>query len=238
MHDGRTMIDPGCMRSLCELQQRIEAGDLPLTVITRAGGGIDPDADGFHRHSRPTLLICLDGRLRIAAREEHDIAAGEAVLIHPGAWHRHQPPQAGGPCYVQLGALGSDGDVLCVRGERHWWGRVADPACAGRLLRLALLTRAGGADGVARTLARALFRRVLRRRIDHIVWDETAFRMLGFLWSNLHRPIAARDVALASGAGRTWAFKVFKASFGCTPMALLRGEREALARSLAALGGD
>jgi quercetin dioxygenase-like cupin family protein len=62
----------------------------------------------WHTHSGPQWLFIVDGRVRVQKWGEgvHDLAAGDAVVIHPGEkhWHGAMPGERGAHIAVNINA--------------------------------------------------------------------------------------------------------------------------------------
>lgn len=190
-------------------------------------GWRDPAADGpGHLHHIPTLVVCLDGTVRVERPGERvDLAPGEVLAIAPGVWHRHHGPRGRSVAWMQGFAAGFS-DVLCWDAEGWWSGAV--PTQPSLLLMERLLAHPGP------DVACDLLRQVLREEIaPRDGGDHPAVRaMLRTFWSGLHRGISAEDLVRASGLARSRAWQLFTQAYGVPPHRALLDARRSLAQGL------
>lgn len=191
--------------------------------------------DGGHLHANPTTVVCLAGVVRITApRLRLDLAAGEALVIAPGVWHRHAPLRSGAVWFGQ-GFLAAWSDVILGDGERCWTGQV--PSQPSRRL----CEQALGEDDDARRQQRfgELLAQVLTESVAHQAFAHPALRaMLARMWSGLHRGVTVDDVLRASSLSRAQAYRVFAAGYGVPPKEALETARVWLAAELLAGGSS
>src|SRR3954470_12289820 len=86
-----------------------------------------PAGDG-HMHANPTAVVCLTGVVRVSRPgRKIDLKPGEALLIAPGIWHRHEPLRPGS-VWFGLGYLSAWSDVMLGDDQREWHGKLpAEP---------------------------------------------------------------------------------------------------------------
>ena len=187
-----------------------------------------PSVLGLHQHAVPTVVGCLQGVVRLSWHGgQRDLTPGELVVVAPAAWHVHEPLRPGSACWAQ-GLVFDASDVLLLTVERHW--SVYLPAGLPAHLLQALLIesdperrRGLGSDLMQEcTSSRSLLREV----------PPAAWRMAQRMWSGLHRPLTAQEVLAASGLGERQAHRLFVASFGLPPKAVIRNQQLALAAEL------
>jgi AraC-like DNA-binding protein len=202
----------------------LAAARLPSTLTSVgliAGAAVHPRREAGETHTVPTLIACLDGVVRVErAGAPVDLHAGEAVLVAPGAWHRHAPLRAGSTSVGQGFMLGRSDLELSLPGQ-SWW--LAIPEQPSRTL----LTRACAAGARERL---ALVREALAG-----LGDESARPVMPMpaavqrMWLYLRRerlaPIRAADVLRASGLKATRAHVLFRTYFSETPHRMLTRHR-------------
>lgn len=191
------------------------------TVGLLTGPAIHPRREAGETHTSPTLMACLAGVVRVeCSGKPFDLHAGEAVLIAPGAWHRHAPLKAGSASLGQGFMLGRSDMELSIP-HQAWW--LAIPEHPSR----SLLTRACTA-GVRERLA--LIRESLTGLADESARPVTPMpAAVQRMWLYLRRerlaPIRAADVLRASGLKPTRAHLLFTGYFAETPHHLLTRHR-------------
>lgn len=212
--------------------------DLPAT-LGRVERWLDADPppadgrDGDHLHAVPTLVVCLAGvtrHLRPGGRA--DLHPGEALLIAPGIWHRHERPRAGSAFFAQ-GFLATDSDVVLGDHAASVRGRL--PREPGR--RLIGLALAEDDDALRRRRCADLIRQVLAETVaDPAPAPPALRRMLHRMWSGLHTGVGVADLVAASGLSRAQAYRVFAAGYGVPPKEALQLARLELADGLRTRG--
>ncbi len=226
---GVPLFDPeafACWRLVERFPSQLRA----VRLVEAKAAAPDERLDG-HLHVVPTVVCCLAGASRVeTARGVLDLGAGEAVVVAPGAWHRHAPLRGRSAIYAQ-GLIGRRSDVLLATAGRRWWLTVPeDPSRA--LLARALSDEAGG----RRAAVAELVAEFAREPASALAMTPEQAAMARFLWSNVHRPVTAADVLRASGLGRAQAHATFVACFGEAPKQALTRSRLALADRLEAEG--
>jgi AraC-like DNA-binding protein len=206
-----------------------------LTSVGLIGGGAaHPRREPGESHTVPTLVACLQGVVRVeSGGRPFDLQAGEAVLIAPGAWHRHAPLKGGSASLGQGFMLGRSDMELSVPGQAWWLAIPEQPsrdlltrACAaGARERLALVR--GALAGLGEESARPV-----------TPMPEAVQRMWLYLRRERLAPIRAADVLRASGLGPTRAHVLFSGYFAETPHRMLTRHRLEYACHLLATGGE
>jgi AraC family transcriptional regulator len=212
---------------LWRLTEQLESGIKRVRVLParRAARGMQREA---HQHHVPTLVACLAGVVRIeAASGPIDLAPGEVLAIAPGAWHVHAPLRRECCAYLQ-GAWPLVSDVWLMREGRCW--RTLLPVQPS--LRLMGDLVAGGEAAQLKRTAADLIGQCLSGA--SATWQVTAAQkaMANYLWRNMHRPVTAAEVLVASGLGERQAHRQFCAYYGATPKQVLLRFRLDLAGQL------
>lgn len=181
-----------------------------------------------HRHTTATMVTCMRGTFRMRHHGgDIDLAAGEMVVVAPGAWHSHCPLRSGSIIWSQ-GVLPHGSDLYL---------------CDGGDMRLILLPVEPSSGILASLIAEDDPRRRCRRAADLAAQaltggarrpDPTPEQdlMARFLWRNVHRPVTAGQVLDASGLCHRHAERSFIAYFGTTPKRAMTAMRLVLARRL------
>lgn len=187
----------------------------------------------LEQHSTDTLVLCLAGSVRIEdGRSRIDLGAGDAVVIRPGAWHRHAALRSGTLVYQQ-GVLAGRSDFFLADGSLRMFASWPEqPAWQ-------LLSAIGSsADEDAR-------RQHLRRLFAHLSTESAGplptthpavLAMEYALWQHLHRPDCVTRVVAAGGLARAQAYRLFRTRWGCGIATAVRRSRLALAHELLANG--
>lgn len=197
-----------------------------------AGRGPDAEVQGLHQHRTDTLVFCLEGTVRIEdGRTRLDLAAGDAIVVRPGTWHRHASLRRGSLVYQQGVIAGRSDfnladDRLCMAAS---WPE--QPAWS-------FLQQIGAAEVEADRRAH------LAALLDHL-GHETAeplpsqhpavLAMEYALWENLHRPDVVARIITASGLSRVQAYRVFRGYWQRGIASVVRDARLDLARGF--IGG-
>lgn len=186
-------------------------------------------AIGHWLHPVPTLVVALSGVARIESpgRPALDLTPGQALVIAPGAAHRHVPLRR------QAATLELGFDYGCCDLEFHA-DRLVIGATMPRQPAEALMGRLqAGDDGALRGLLALIIDRPLQ---DLQQLPLAAQRMRDRIRSHGLTPITAADVARAGGLQPSRAWQLFRAHFGCTPRQALERRRCAVAAALLAQG--
>ena len=180
----------------------------------------------------PTLVICLEGVIRVQGRMARDLRAGEALVIAPGCWHEHVALRRGAIAFG-LGFLARRCDILLADHRETSWGTINDQPF--RLWMERLVQAEQGSAGAAAQQVMEMVAQIFAEKASPISWLHPAVsRMAKVLWSRLHTPITAADIVRAArsrddGLGHSRAYELFTAFFGETPKQVLTGQRLALA---------
>jgi AraC-like DNA-binding protein len=186
------------------------------------------DLLGAHQHAVTTVIGCLAGVLRVAtARRSVDLAAGEVLVVAPGAWHAQARLRPGSAQWGQ-GLVFGRSDVLIAEPGREL--ALLIPAEPSATLLRALMVEADA--GRRRALAIDLARQCTTSRSVPKEMHPAVWRMGRCLWSSLHRPLRAEEVLAASGVGPRQAHRLFVAHFGAPPKRVIREQQLALAAEL------
>lgn len=174
-----------------------------------------------HQHWMPTLVACLTGTARIAhSGGVFDLAAGDALVVAPGAWHEHRPVRPGCALW-QMGMRPDGADVYLTVADRNWVA--AAPLPETRPLLEALVSDRNA--GRRRRLIAELAGHILAGTGSLSPLTPAQARMSEYLWRRLDRPISASDVLAASGLSPRQAHRQFIAYFGNTPAHILLHHR-------------
>jgi AraC-like DNA-binding protein len=226
---GQPLLDPGvfaCWRLVEAFPAKLRA----VRVLAARSAPPDSTLDG-HLHAEPTVVCCLAGVARIETGAGRiDLAAGEAAVVAPGAWHTHPPLRAGSAVFAQ-GTIGRRSDVVLATPERRWWVVVPEQP-ARELLARAL----GGAASERRTAVAELAAQFAREPATALAMSPDQAAMARFLWANFTRPISGAEIVRSSGLGRSQAHESFRACFGESPKRALTRCRLAMAARLDAEG--
>ena len=249
--------DPSRIRLWLRLHAAAES--ITNVAFWKASDGGDPARLRGHQHVVPTLVICLEGVIRVQGRVARDLRAGEALVIAPGCWHEHVMLRRGAIAFG-LGFLARRCDILLADHRETSWGTINDQPF--RLWMERLLQTGSPAPGVpcaslptstapsrspvtsasasasapaARAQVMEMVAQIFAEKASPIHWLHPAVsRMAKMLWSRLHTPITAADIVRAArarddGLGHTRAYELFTTFFGETPKQVLTGQRLALA---------
>jgi len=226
--------DPSRIRLWLRLHAAAES--ITSVAFWKAADGADPARLRGHQHVVPTLVICLEGVIRVQGRVARDLRAGEALVIAPGCWHEHVTLRRGAIAFG-LGFLAQRCDILLADHRETSWGTINDQPF--RLWMERLVQAGSAATGPSSVQAQAQVRemvaQIFAEKASPIHWLHPAVsRMARMLWSRLHTPITAADIVRAArsrddGLGHTRAYELFTTFFGETPKQVLTGQRLALA---------
>jgi AraC-like DNA-binding protein len=187
----------------------------------------------LHQHGTVTLVLGLAGVVRLEdQRDSLDLRPGDALLVHPGAWHRHVPVRPGSLSFGQ-GFIAGRSDYLFASAGRRLMAAVPPEPSRGQM---DAALAAADEPARRRSLAALLATVVAEASEPLATPDPALLRMEYALWENLHRPGGAELLVQASGTGRARAFRLCQQHWGAGPATVLRRERLRLARSLLAVG--
>ena len=222
------LVDPTRIALWLQLKALSEAG---VAVVHRWGpaDGCPPaHAVGAHQHAVPTLVVCLQGVVRLHGRERIDLQRGEVLVIEPGCWHEHSEHKRGSTSFG-LGFLAGRCDVLFFDERQTLWGMV--PEQPYRELCERVLEEGDASRRCA--LVMQILAQVLCDQARIVDWiDPEVLRMAAYLWNHLHQPINGAAVIRAADLGRSKAHALFKAFFGHGPKQELTTSRLLIARHL------
>ncbi len=205
------------------------AARAPGRVVVLASDG--RPVPGHWLHPVPTVVVALAGvvRIEVPGGRPYDLRSGEALVVAPGAAHRHAPLRSGAASL----ALGFDYGLcdleLCGPGVRLGAAMPCEPAwmLVGRMLR-------GDSSALGPLLAL-----VVERPLSEVQPLPVAvLRMRDRIRSHGLTPITAAAVARAGGLRPSRAWQLFRAHFGCTPRQALERRRCAVAAALLQQGLD
>lgn len=188
--------------------------------------------DRLEQHPTDTLVLCLAGSARVEhGRKRCDLAPGDALILRPGAWHRHAPLRRGALVYRQ-GVMAGRSDFFL---EDHRLRVVAAwPEHPARDL-LRGLGEAATEDDRRRLLGE-LIGHLANESVEPLPAAHPACLPMEYaLWEELHRPDTVERIVRASGLSRAQAYRVFRGRWGVGVATAVRTQRLELARAL--LGG-
>lgn len=187
------------------------------------------DARALDQRSIPTLALCLAGTVRIEGPGKPcDLLPGEALLIAPGAWHRHAPLRPGSVVYRQGFILGRS-DFFLMDGNLHLVATIpAQPS--RRIMEEALLE----ADDEPRRLLLAELLATLPREAarPRAYPHPSVLAMIYAMQNTLHLPNATDAVVRASGMSRAQAYRWFRTAMGAGIATVRKQQRRELAEWL------
>jgi hypothetical protein len=184
---------------------------------------VDVETLEHHQHTVSTMLICIQGVIRVVGRASCDLRAGDAIVIAAGCWHRHEPVR-GEASFLQLGLLAGRCDASARQGRLKMWGWTIDD----RLHRLL-----DGSDDETISVPS----RLLQERLVAIDWVHPAvLPMAELVWNNIHRDVSVTDLLERSSLAPRQAGVVFSRFFGRGLGSELRSQRRRLAVRLLADG--
>ena len=200
-----------------------------LDTVTRwkDGAGAPTGGEG-HLHATPTLVVCLEGVVRITAPGRSvDLLPNHALIIAAGVWHSHDPLRGMSSWFGQ-GFIPTRSDILIGNRQREWRGGLPEEPCR-RLMDRVLVAD----DDPRRERCRELIDQVLRESIvDLAFMHPPVQRMVERLWASLHRGVTVRDLVRASGLSRPHAYRLFTSEYGVTPKKAIETARLWLADGL------
>lgn len=194
-----------------------------------AGRGPDGEVHGLEQHRTDTLVLCLEGTTRIEdGRIRLDLAAGDAVVVRPGAWHRHASIRRGSLIYQQ-GVIAGRSDFFLaddqLRVVASW---PEQPAWR-------LLTAIGAAEDEAGRHAClvSLLAQIAGEAAEPLPTLHPAVLAMEYaMWEHLHRPDVVARVLAASGLSRVQTYRLFSRQWGLGIATAVRQARLDLARGL------
>lgn len=209
----------------------MEVGRSPGRVHRWLAAEHGPTSAGMvlEQHSTDTLALCLAGTIRIEdSRGRLDLAAGDAVVIRPGAWHRHAPLRTGTLVYQQGVLAGRSDFFLADNVLRMFASWPEQPAW-----RLLAAIGAEPDEEARRGRLRDLFAHLATESAGPLPVAHPAMLAMEYaLWQHLHRPDCVARVVAAGGLARAQAYRLFRGRWGCGIASAVRRSRLALAREL------
>lgn len=193
----------------------------------------DERAEALEQHPTAALVMALAGVVRIEGHHDRvDLAAGDALVMRAGVWHRHAPLRKGTVAFLQA-AIGGRSDFFLESADL----RLA-AAWPEQPSRIHLHLIANTTAEVERR--KALSELLLQQARDPVSPLPTSHRadhpMLYALCHHLHRPDCVERIVAASGLSLAQASRVFKARWNCGIASAVRRERMELAKELLADG--
>lgn len=214
------MASLGLNRNALKLWQLAEAlrrSGIRRVDVLSARGSAWPSLIEPHLHHVPTLIICLAGMVRISyAQGAFSLTTGEALIIAPGAWHRHEPLRPGSAGYGH-GVMPRHADAELYDAEHLFLARL--PVKPSHDLLIQLL--AGAKASIRCELAGELLGQTLDEASEPGLMIPAQARMEAFIWHNLHHPTTAEQVLDYSGLSRRHAHRLFVAHYDATPKQVL-----------------
>jgi AraC-like DNA-binding protein len=201
-------IDPELFRMLLRLHAAADG----LRSVALWTSRDAPLCDG-HDHAVPTLVVCLDGVVRItSARRRLDLHPCEALLLAPGAWHRHETLRPGALVYLQ-GFIANGSDML-IGDTQSLHGGMVPSQPSWSLLQRALTVKP--ADRTA--LVTNCLQQAINERTRSPGSMPAAVRAIyAQLWWNPPATLTIAGAVRASGLHASQAHAQFKAWSGTTP---------------------
>lgn len=183
----------------------------------------------LEQHSTDTLVLCLAGAIRIEdGRQRLDLGPGDAVVIRPGAWHRHAPLRPGTLVYQQ-GVLAGRSDFFLEDASLRMFASWPEQP-AWRLM--AAIGADDDEDGRRRRLRELLAHLATESAGPLPVAHPAMLRMEYALWQNLHRSDCVARIIAAGGLARAQAYRLFRERWRCGLASAVRRSRLSLAREL------
>ncbi len=213
--------DPALARAMARLAAIAER----IGRVERWPARDDHDV-GDHLHAIPTVIVCLHGVVRVegGARGREDLRPGDALVVPPGARHRHAALRTTSQL-LDLGFVADLCDFELAGDGVRLWGRAPFQPYRGLCDRLLV---AGPAERIEST--RRLCRHLADERLASMRYPHPAIdRMCALMWRHA-AGTTAQDLIDASGLRPSQAHAVFKSFFGESPKQALVGFRLALAR--------
>lgn len=193
--------------------------------------GLGFAATDAHQHSMPTLMVCLEGQLRVIGRQVVDLAPGDLLLIEPGCWHAHPPLRPGTSQFV-MGFLAGRCDMKFCDLERVLWGVV--PEEPNRQLMEALMFATSMGEQLR--LVDEILVGIADQPIADVDWQPGVQGMARWLWHHLHERVDGRAMLAHAGVSRSTGFRLFQRFFGHSPRRELMVQRADLAEHLTRRG--
>lgn len=193
-----------------------------------------PTNDADHAlHAVTTSVICLHGVTRVSdGRRRLDLSPGDALIIQPGAWHRHDPLRRGSVVFQQ-GVIHGRSDFWFASDAVQLMASVPEQPSHRLLDQMA----ATADDTRRRALLSELLGNLLRESAEPLrPVDPAVARMNDALWRLVGSEGTAEDIIRAAGVGRVQAYRLFTRHHGQPPATVLRRDRLILAQSLLAAG--
>lgn len=207
-----------------EVEHRLGQGIRSVALLA-ARQAPKPDLADAHLHDVPTITACVTGIVRV--RHAHgfvDLKPGESLAIAPGAWHQHDPLRIGCSLYGH-GLSRTFSDVQFRDSKRNW--TILLPREPSRSLLTHLINETN--PGLRIVLVEKLVAQSLESTSSPMQEQTAIARMDHFMWKNLHRPIAAKQILAASGLGERHAHRLFLSFYGTTPKRYILAAHLALA---------
>lgn len=181
-------------------------------------------------HQIPSLWLCLAGAARLMRRGgQTDLAAGDAVAMEPGVWHRHEP-LTGDAAAMHLGFTASWCDVSVK--TRAWWRIWRLPFQPARDAIEDLLAAEAAGERL-RHASRLLTTVANGQLVELDAAARPLWAMLGGMWRLAYDgAVSADEILRKSGLSRGHAYRLFTAFYGTGPARAVEIMRLDLARWL------
>lgn len=183
-----------------------------------------------HLHPNPTVVLCLEGVIRIERPDGRvDLQAGDSLFLAAGVWHRHAPLNRGA-VWLGQGFLPAWSDLIMVGADQRWIGKVPLQPTLG-LVRAGLAAAPDGRDAAAA----AWLRRLAHEQPDVLDFQQPILEpMVELMWRRFHVGVTVDDLVRVSGASRSAAYRAFTAYYGLPPREAIIACRLTMAEALLA----
>ena len=187
-----------------------------------AGRGPTGGSQVLEQHPTDTLVLCLQGSARVEdGRTRLDLAAGDALVLRPGTWHRHAPIRRGSLHYQQ-GVVAGRSDFF-IADDRLRVSASWPEQPSWRML--SAIGASADEDGRRHGLA-ALLEHLATESAEPVPAEHPAVLAMEYtMWQQLHRPDTVARIVAASGLSRVQAYRLFGRHWGMGIAAAVRRAR-------------
>lgn len=186
-------------------------------------------AANFEQHATATMVLCLVGVSRLEDEcTRLDLARGDAVVISPGAWHRHAPLRPGSVTYRQ-GVIAGRSDFFLESSNLLMIASWPEEPARRYLREIDLEADEERRRSMLAALIMHLSNETARPLPTH---GSIAMAMEVALRRNLHRGDVVQRIVEASGRSRAQAYRLFQAHWGVGISSAVRHARLELAHEL------